>query len=149
MSASLVVTRLAGDSTLLATLTGGVYDHGTLSSPGGSKLPSQAYTASGKLKPLAIVRGRAVVPTGELVNRSTQFASTRQVIEIWLYDDRDASLSALSAAGTRIYTLLQERPLTGTYALVMMSWVQDMRAEEYGDARMCRQEWDVRGRLLA
>lgn len=142
-----MVSRLAADSTLLATLTGGIHDHASLSSAGGSKLPSSAYTASGKLKPLAIVRGRAVVPTGELADRSAQYASTRQVIEVWLYDDRDATLSALSAAGTRIYTLLQERPLTGTYSLLLMSWMQDMRAEEYGDARMCRQEWDVRGRL--
>ena len=147
MSAALIAARLAADATLLATLTGGVHDHATLGVLGASKLPASAYTAGGKLKPLAIVRGRAVVPTGELADRSSQYASTRQVVEVWLYDDRDATAAALDTAGARIYALLQERPVTGTYALVNASWDRGGRAIEYGEARMSRMEWVVRGRL--
>jgi hypothetical protein len=145
--ATAIKNRLAADSLLLATLTGGVHDHAALGMFGASKLPALAYQGNGRMKPLAIVRGRGVTVTAGIQNRPTQFAATRQVVEVWLYDDRDASASALDTAGQRIYTLLHHRPLSGTFELEMNSWLRGMRAPEYGDARMARLEFEVRGRM--
>jgi hypothetical protein len=146
--AQTLFNRLAGDAPLLAVLTGGVHFHEALSHEGAARLPSSAYDPVTRvLRPLAVVRGRALVNTFQLQQRSRQFAPVRQAIEVWLYDDRDAPAASLKTARGLVYALMHERPPIGAFECTCTAVYEDLRAPEYGDARMERLDFDVLGRL--
>lgn len=141
--ATAITALLAADAPLLAMLTGGVHDLAALGPKGAAELPPTAYTAGHRLRPVALVKGRAVVQTGEV--RDDQQGPVNQAVEVWLYDDQSATVTALDTAAQRIISLLHRRPLTGMYSLELAWMARGLRAEEYGDARMSRVEFAARG----
>lgn len=73
----------------MAILTGGVYVYEELPPEGITRetVPA-AFDANGYLLPIAVVKARMLVADGEVEDLVDQDASTRQVLEIWLYQDR-------------------------------------------------------------
>jgi hypothetical protein len=147
--ATAVFNRLSADSTLLTLLPGGVMHHRDLPEEGLSRdsAPSGVYAADpdGRLQPCCVVRGRAVVPTTFLRDLNTQFTSTQQVVECWFYDDPDAGWDSISLAATRVYQLLQEKPVSGSFNMTLANEIED-RAPELGDACFIRNDYAVIGR---
>lgn len=143
-----VHAALAADSTLLATLTGGVYLWDALKAKGvhREKVPA-AYISGGKMKPHAIVRGRAELPVPRIVDKITQYRAVRQAIEIYLYDDPDAVFTALETAAARIMVLLDEQRLDDGYST---KWVDELKARDatINDALMIRAEYEAVGKRL-
>lgn len=140
-------TRLSADSTLTTLLTGGVKLYRDLPAEGISRqsMPS-AYTSAGILKPIGVVRGRAIVPTNTLRDRDAQYVSTRQIVEIWLYTDRAAGYDTLYSAAERIFALLQDRPTTGTFGLALVNAINDEREPAMQQSCMLRRDYEIIGR---
>lgn len=100
------VTYLRADAALAAILTGGVYASGDLGIEGLGESSTPDAFASGVLRPTAIVRTRALVPAGGIVDLSERVASASQMLEVWLYAHVD-SQNAMGLAAERIYALVQ------------------------------------------
>jgi hypothetical protein len=149
--ATLIHTRLAADATLVAIMTGGIVLYSTLKGKGVSRttLPSAYTQVAGKpttLKPLLVVKGRAVTPTNTLRDHSEQYVSTRQVVELWLYNDSGAGWTALANGAARAYTLLQDRPVTGSFSISLTSEILDEREPTMDEACFIRNDYEVIGR---
>lgn len=100
--------RMAGDTTLMALLTGGVYTSGQVGRLGITRETAPgAFDASGFLKNVALVRQRGLIPDGAVVDPIAQVTSAVQVIEIWLYSDQGSGYASIDAAIDRLYTLFQ------------------------------------------
>jgi hypothetical protein len=138
----LVYQRLAADGTLTGILTGGVRYWDTLPGEGVTvrSVPA-AFDNDGFLKPLGIVKGRGVVPGTGIRDREAQLTSVQQVVEIWLYNDKDAGYVTLKLARDRIYTLLHEKPVTGAWSLTLDQELKLPRAAELGDAVTMRLDY--------
>jgi hypothetical protein len=137
----LVYDRLAADETLTDILTGGVYFADDLPGEGITKKTYPDVWNGVRLKPFAVVKGRGVIPTFDVRDKEAQLTSTNQVIEIWLYNDRDAGYTTIKQARDQIYTLLHERPVTGTFALWFDQELKMPRADELGSAVTLRLDY--------
>lgn len=122
-----VYTILAGDATLLTTLTGGVYKKESTGIDGISRdTAASAFDGStGFLRPCALVRQRAVVPDGVLRDMVAQKLTVREVVEVYLYEDR--TYTAIDTAKARIFTLLQGVQLTDSFELGLINIVPRIR----------------------
>lgn len=105
---SSVRTLLLADSTLTATLTGGIFAKESTGVQGISRdTTPTAFDASGYLKPCALVRARDLTPDGNVQDGLEGIASAFQVVEVWVYADAGAGYTAIDSAVDRIYALLQ------------------------------------------
>lgn len=139
--------RLNSDSTLTTLLTGGVKLYRDLPTAGISRQSmANAYGADGRLKPIAVVRGRAVVPTNTLRDADGQYTSTRQIVEIWFYDDPAAGYDTLYSAAERAYFLLQDRPVTDTFNVSLVNEINDEREPAMQQSCMLRRDYEIIGR---
>lgn len=118
-------TRMTGDATLMAILTGGVFVSGETGRDGLTR--GDIAGSDGWIRPAALVRERAVVPDGWVHDQEAQHASARQVVEIWLYED--ASYAAIDAAMNRLYTLFQGYMFTDTYPIEWIGGINRQRDE--------------------
>lgn len=119
-----VVTALTGDATLLATLTGGVYDGRTVQEISRQNTPS-AYDAWLDLKPCALVRGESQTPWGPLQH------STRLYVTVWLY--QQSGYTAIEAARERIYDLLHRNQLSTTEGIFDVRHANDLTGLEVAE----------------
>lgn len=143
-----IFNRLSADSTLLTLLPGGVLHYEDLPHQGLSRdTTPDIYLAGpdGRLQPICVVRGRDVVPTNFLRDQNTQYSSNQQVVECWFYDDSDEGWDTIQLAANRVYFLLQEKPVTGSFNITLTNEVL-ARAEELGWACMLRYDYAVIGR---
>lgn len=122
-----IKTLLAADSTLSTPLTGGLYTFEETKRLGISKqtTPSAFNTQTGILKPCLLVKGRDPVPDGAISDLAAQYASFKQVVEIWVYNDGDAGYSVINTAIARIYVLLHGKRVS----LVPLRWVNGLREQ--------------------
>jgi hypothetical protein len=97
--------RMEADATLMATLTGGVYAAGEVGLEGISRDTTPSAFSSGYLLPAALVRQRSDVPDNAVWDEATQHTSFRQVVEIYLYEDR--GYSSIDTAAERLFQLFQ------------------------------------------
>ncbi len=106
-----VKTILAADATLSALLTGGVLTFDETGRQGLSRggTPAVFDATTGLLMPCAVVKARARMADGAIVDEAGQETSTRQVVEVWVYQDGDAGYSAIDTALARVYTLLHAK----------------------------------------
>ncbi len=109
-----VTAYLAADATLVAILTGGIYQSGNLPLEGLGESSTPDAFVSGVLLPTAIVRTRAPVPSGGIVDLSERVASASQILEVWLYADV-ADQEALFDARERVYALVQGHAFDAAY----------------------------------
>lgn len=82
-------TRIEANAPIVAILTGGVYVYGALPPEGITReTVTAAFDANGYLKPMVVVKMRPLVSDGAVDDLQEQEASTRQVVELWIYQDR-------------------------------------------------------------
>jgi hypothetical protein len=146
-----VYTRLNADTTFKALVTGGLYYASDIPHAGINRetVPA-AYSASKRLNPICVVRGRAVTPTRFLRDASGQYTSTRQIIELWFYQDGSLGWAALTPPRDRAYVLLQELPVSGTFSLTLDNRIDEdagMRDEDMANACFLRDDYEAIGRL--
>jgi len=103
-----IKTLLAADATLTAILTGGVYEYTLVGkdvvTP--QSLPTTAYDASGYLKPIALVKARSEFPFGGGYDHANKYNTVRDVVEVYLLRDGDATTVDLKGAADRVENLL-------------------------------------------
>jgi hypothetical protein len=103
-----VAAYLRLDATLMAILTGGIYEYMEIMPEGirrGADSPTlSAFDANGYLKPCALVKEASLVPYGNLYDEVEKITSTSQRVEIFFYQDR--GYSAIQTAKERTYQLL-------------------------------------------
>ena len=134
-------TRMEADSTLMATLTGGVFISGELGREGITRTSAPtAFDSNGYLKPCALVRQRALTPDLQVVDQIEQVSSATQVIEIYVY--QDSGYTSIDTALGRLYTLFFGYQFSDSFPL---EWIGTLDRERDGGAldgaSMARQEW--------
>jgi hypothetical protein len=136
---------LAGDGTLTATLTGGVFSYTADTKRLGitRAMSPSPFGSNGFLRPCALVKGRDTIRAGGLIDADQQFASLRQVVEIWLYNDGDAGYAALGSARDQIYKLLQLTMLTGGGEVCWVMDLDNVRDSELDYAAVLRSDYVI------
>jgi hypothetical protein len=113
---------LSGDATLLATLTGGVYDAAQVGEIS-RQTTAAAFDANQELLPCALLKLGALTPVGPYVH------SARLTVSIYLYEL--AGYTNVEVARERIYTLLHRQTVTpaagGCWEIVHTDDVLDVR----------------------
>lgn len=127
-------TRITGDSTIMALLTGGVYKAETVGIEGISReqTPS-AFDANGYLKPCCLVKQRGEIPDGTLLDPIAQVMSVSQVVECWLYQDR--LYTTIDSAGERLKYLFIGYMFSDSFEIM---WVNTLdRVRDKGALKGC------------
>lgn len=96
-----VVALLAADVTLMATLTGGVYDRRMI----GRSKDNPPYDSRGSLEPCAVVTTGTSLqahPGGEREGRPFE----QQFFQVWLYEEEGNAYAAIDIAADRLKALL-------------------------------------------
>lgn len=107
-------TRMTGDATLMAILTGGVHKAGTVGIEGITRDATPAAFSGGYLLPCALVAQEGNVPTSDVVDYIAQHTSARQRVQIYLYQD-SPGYTAIDAAYARLYILFQGHRFSDTF----------------------------------
>jgi len=140
----LVYDRLAADGMLAALVPGGMYYNLDAAGINRDTTPDAYDPTTGMLRVSAVVTSRAIIPTGDLRDSDTQYLSTHQTIEIWVYNDRDSAWP--TTASERIYALLQDQAVTGVHGLTLTNTIKT-RAPELSDAKLIKLEFQATGHL--
>ena len=105
---------LEADATLLATATGGVWDFDETGRLGLSRQSTPAaFDANLTIKPCILVKSRSTNPDYILADDANKYVSTREILEIWLY--QDSGYSTIETMKLRIHILLHTVQLVGTF----------------------------------
>lgn len=136
-------TRMGADATLTAILTGGIYQAGNLGFEGISRTNTPAaFDANGFLLPCALVKERGEIPDRIAQDQIAQRASTAQVVEIWLYQDRQ--YASIDAALSRLFVLFYGHQFSDSLPL---DWINTINREQDEGAlqgsSLARQDWIV------
>lgn len=140
------ITRIQADATLMALLTGGAYASQNLTREGITRETTPgAFDSNGYLRPCALVRQRGQVADGMVRDGMAQTVSTRQVVEVYLY--QDGGYSTLDAAAARLYTLFEGHAFTGASGSFPCEWLGTLdRLRDNGalnGAALARMEFSV------
>lgn len=142
-----VYDKLFADATLAALLTGGLLHFRDLPAViNMDTLPAVYDTTNAIMKVWGVAKGRPVVPSGGLRDSNSQLNSVRQVVEIYLYDDRNSGWDVIETAADRVYALLEGKTVAGAYKLSLINEVTDLRDNTLGDAPMIRHDYAVKSR---
>lgn len=122
-SVAAVMKADTGAGGVATLLTGGIY---TYTETGGfgispTSTPS-AFNAKGILLPCAVVKDRDQVPDNGPKDDCTQVKSYRQVVEIWLYDDRAAGFAAITTVRSRVFVLLDGKRVSSC----LFRWINNV-----------------------
>ena len=98
-----IYSLLSGDSTLMATLTGGLHQADEIGEISRQATPA-AFDANQEIQPCGLIRFSSIAPTGPYVH------SARLTFSIYLYELR--GYTNIETARARIYTLLQQTSVT-------------------------------------
>lgn len=107
-------TILEADSANLVLLaTGGIYDWdetGRMGIGRNNAATAAAFT-SGIIKPCLLLKLRTSVPFGGVADDSLKVVSTREMLEVWAY--QDSGYSTIKSMLDRVYALIQGERLGG------------------------------------
>jgi hypothetical protein len=122
-----IYNKLIGDTTLMATLTGGVHRAQEIS----RQSTPTAFDANLELQPCALLKSSTQTPWGP------HFDSSRLYVQIWLYQRHD--YTSIETARERIYDLLHRTRLTptngdGCYEIVHVGDILDQEDSALGAA---------------
>lgn len=108
-----VAARLRADTTLMAILTGKIWEWSLLGTEGTTspKTTPDLYDA-GLLKPYCVVKAGGEVDDPRIVDEGEQVIAETVKVECWLYER--VSSAAITAAKDRIFILLQGKAFPGT-----------------------------------
>lgn len=123
-----IATILRADTPLAAILTGGIHTSGDVGPLGITRTSVRdAFDDDGYLLPCLLVKQRARVPTGDVVDYEAGVVSTAQVVEVWLYCDSADGYAPIDAASARIFALLQGKLLTGSFEVTLTNLIDRQR----------------------
>jgi hypothetical protein len=146
----LIKQRLAAPGPLATLLTGGIYEQDSEVPANGinrKTLPAVYENGgNGKMKPFAVVHGRAQVPFSPIKEPTTQFRPTRQVVEIYVRIDRDTPASTLRTAQDLIYGLLEQKRVAGSWKILYTN-ILEYDDPDLNNAPTMRLEYTVVGHL--
>lgn len=120
-----VIALLEADVTLMATLTGGVYDRREISR---TATPA-AYDARGNLEPCAVVTIESVAPHGP-----KEFDFERVFFQVWLYEQEGNHYAAIDVARDRVRALLHRQSVTVTPGCIHEIIHADGLGDSYDEA---------------
>src|SRR5690606_3919823 len=145
MSAQLdaIVTRLTSDSTLMASLTGGVHKYNTL--PTGltrDSLPTSAFDTAGYMKPLALVLSRSENRWGGMYDGKARAKSVRNVVEIYIGKDAGGVATTLDTAALSVEWLL-DGVFVGVGWMKIINRIDDIRFGEMDNAIFYRLDFQT------
>lgn len=145
-----IVAVLKADATLIAILTGSVWDYPDTGRKGLTRLmSSKAFDeAKGIIKPCAVVLQLKEIPDGQIVNPTDGYNSTVTPIMIWIYDNgfTDAGYSHIEAAAGRIYQLLAYQQIGTMFQILFGGHVaKDKREPLLKDAAFWTDKYNVYG----
>jgi len=112
-----ILAALAGDATLAAILTGGLYDGTEVNDISRQATPA-AYDEYSELKPCAIVKPETQAPAGPHPDGS------RLYVTVWFYQQNGST--AIDLARVRAYHLLHRTTLAGSGGLWDVQHVNDL-----------------------
>lgn len=142
--AGAIYTVLAADATLTALVQ--VFQHRAVPATSiDRETYPESYDANGLLLPRLVVKGRGTIPDGRIEDMDSQYASVRQVVELWFHADRDAGWDTLEAAADRCYALLQYRKVAGSFQVKLVNEIDEERDPDMGDACLARRDYEVIG----
>jgi hypothetical protein len=155
MSAETIIRNLlradAGAGGVNTLLTGGIWAYEIdLGRTGLSfDVRPEAYSATtGRLLPCCIVKMRAELPDGGMMDADQQWQSTRQIVELWFYDD--GAFSTIRAARLRSYFVLQEVQVAASAGEREIAWINlagdidlERDPDDLDNAARLRQDWQV------
>lgn len=119
-------TRMTGDATLMAILTGGVFKSESIGLEGITRATATgAFDTNGYLKPCALVKQRGLIPDGQIADGISQKTSAAQVVEVWLYQDQ--LYTSIDSAMARLYTLFQGYQLSDTFPIEWVNTIDRQR----------------------
>lgn len=132
---------LEADATLVAAATGGIYDFDETGANGISRTTTpDAFDAHEMIQPCILVKLRSATPDGALQDEAEQYVSVREVLEVWFYED--SGYSTINTMRDRVYTLLQNVQLSGTFQCIWAGDVRNQRDTDL-DASVERSEFAV------
>lgn len=137
-----------GSGGVATLLTGGVYTWEETGRLGVNrdKMPTAFNSTTGLLKPCCIVKVRSETPDNGIQDDATQDISYRAVVELWFYNDGDATLTTLTSARDRALVVLHGKMIGSTKYIPR--WignpVRDARDAELDYAVVMRADYDVR-----
>lgn len=136
-------TRMTGDATLMAILTGGVFKSGTVGDDGITRaVASSAFDSDGYLKPCCLVKQRGNVPDGQVEDEIAQIDSAIQIVELWFYQDSGYTAIDLAMARTRV--LFRGYFLSDSFPLQLVNVLDRQRDKgALTGASLARQDWQV------
>lgn len=101
---SAVKALLAADTTLMATLTGGVYDRRGINR---TLTPAAYSSTTGALLPCAVITQEATAPKGD-----AEFDFETIYFQVWLYEEEGNAYAAIDVARDRVRALLHRQVVT-------------------------------------
>jgi hypothetical protein len=136
-------TGAGGVNTLL---TGGIYTYEDTGRLGINRdSASSAFdSTTGLLKPCCVVKERSQI--GDSGIRDVAVASYREVVELWFYNDGNATYDTLESARDRAFLLLDGLMIGGDKRVPL--WMGNVLKDRDGalnNAVMLRADYDVRG----
>lgn len=144
-AASQIKTLLTANTALMAILTGSVYTDDETGRDGiGRTTTPAAYDADGFLQPCAYVKERAQVGNWGGALGNSGFTGTRQVIEVWVYDD--IAYTSIVPALDLLIPLLQRTLVTGYGRLRYLGFIKE-RAPDLNQAAFYRLDFELIGLL--
>lgn len=145
--AQAIVDKLTADATLMALLTGKVWNYPISGRKGMNRtqMPDAFDSVTGLIKPCCVVLELNESPTGEAIDATSGYMSTIVPIWTWIYDDGDHGYATIDAAYNRIYSLLNMQPLAGAFQVLWKGAIKDKREPDLSDASYYRADWRVHG----
>lgn len=140
-------TLLDTDLLLGLALTGGIYVSEDVGVEGISRETTPAAFSSGFLLPCALIKQRGEFFTQDVVEYDSFLFSSTQVVEIWLYEERD--YSAIDVAKIRIMVVLNGHQFTdavsGTFEPELVNTIDRQRdTTALNGASLARLDWSIK-----
>lgn len=140
----------AGVGGVNTLLTGGIYTFGELSEHGINRRDNQTAFNGTLLKPCAVIKDRAQTPDNGINDPDLQLKSYVQVVEIWLYNNRNAGYGTLDTVWNRIYGLLEGKPVGANKNIAYWSGNSvSMKEPEIENAVFTRNDFEFRAMMTA
>ena len=142
-----IKTLLDTDLLLSLTLTGGIYISEDVGVEGISRETTPAAFSSGFLLPCALIKQRGEFFTQDVVEYDSFLFSATQVVEIWLYEERD--YSAIELAKVRIMVMMNGHQFTdiisGTFEPELVNTIDRQRdTAALNGASLARMDWSIK-----
>ncbi len=127
-----IQSLLLADSTLMAVLTGGVYDTGEIT----RQLAPGAFDANGEIKPCVLIK------SGNEISLESKIQAVQTPLMLYLY--QRSGYTAIDAALARIYSLLNQRHIGASGVWEVQFNTENTRLSDEGlKCSLAMQRWNL------